>query len=403
MPYPASTLLRSVATELLNEIKRLYRKGSIELEKKLQNAKAKGFLPVGSHSTIKNDLPAIENFVLLNRSSKKARKIVPLVGSQRPFIAFSERELCILFWQHEALKNELQKLILKDYKDKNVIPSSNDLSEWLRTKSPGVVITEMLSNIGRDEPRTRRRGPRGFKDMTSVMDLARMREHLQVIQHKDFNPNAYEQRGYVHRGTIRTDGFQLRLLVFKLKELQGVRYKRFRAEILPLRINTTVGGVDYFLTEVRNVVKTPQDVANLWGCAPDDIKILGLDLGQACVVGASAILPRKKDTELQTPCDPDAQMETDDGLPTSSEPLIFHNLAIKQKAVYQPHFKHRRWMQEEKSKDPGNGLRSIQDIETALPPLRGEGASLTTYLDEYKAVKGQLDDFYNGNNRFKKH
>ncbi|KAK3819915.1 MAG: hypothetical protein J3Q66DRAFT_428615 [Benniella sp.] len=71
---------------------------------------------------------------------------------------------------------------------------------------------------------------------------------------------------------------------------QGVRNKSFRAEILPPR--ATIGGVDYFLTEE---------------CTPHDIELLGLDLGQACVVGASTILPLKKDTELQTPCDPDTE------------------------------------------------------------------------------------------------
>jgi hypothetical protein len=48
---------------------------------------------------------------------------------------------------------------------------------------------------------------------------------------------------------------------------------------------------DYFLTEIRSIVKTKEDVAQLWlNCRPEDIKILGLDLGQACIVGASALL-----------------------------------------------------------------------------------------------------------------
>ncbi|KAG9323017.1 hypothetical protein KVV02_008085 [Mortierella alpina] len=128
------------------------------------------------------------------------------------------------------------------------------------------------------------------------------------------------------------------------------------------------------------------DVNTLWGCAPDEIKILGIDLGQACVVGASALLPE----------------------PLPSTPkrtrVVFHNLAIKQKAVYQPELKHRRWMQEQKAKDLGGaGVGSISDIETALPPRRGENACFTDHIGRREQAKGHLDTFYNGNNRFKKH
>jgi len=311
-------------------------------------------------------------------------------------VLFSERELCILFWQNEALKDRLQKLVLETYKDKTIVPSQADLVDWIAHESTGSVITLMLSHIGKGIPRKK---ARGFVRSASVMDIEKMRSHLQNIQRPDFDPKTYKDKGYVLHGSIRTDGFRLQLLAYKLKELKSVRYKRLRADVLPLRINSTTGGVDYFLTEIRNVVKTPQDVANLWECEPDDIKILGIDLGQACVVGASAILPRTR-SKMKTP-HPDAKME---GGNTSTESLIFRNLAVKQKAVYQPNFKHRRWMETEKNKDPGNGLKTIQDIETELPRLHGEGASLAAYLDKYNEVKEQLSDFYNGsNNRFKKH
>ena len=281
---------------------------------------------------------------------------------------FSERELCILFWQNEALKDRLQKLVLETYKDKTIVPSQADLVDWIAHESTGSVITLMLSHIGKGIPRKK---ARGFVRSASVMDIEKMRSHLQNIQRPDFDPKTYKDKGYVLHGSIRTDGFRLQLLAYKLKELKSVRYKRLRADVLPLRINSTTGGVDYFLTEIRNVVKTPQDVANLWECEPDDIKILGIDLGQACVVGASAILPRTR-SKMKTP-HPDAKME---GGNTSTESLIFRNLAVKQKAVYQPNFKHRRWMETEKNKDPGNGLKTIQDIETELPRLHGEGACM---------------------------
>ncbi|KAG0195463.1 hypothetical protein BGX31_006207, partial [Mortierella sp. GBA43] len=139
---------------------------------------------------------------------------------------------------------------MSGFEDKSIVPRQEDLEIWLQNQAPGTFITEMLSDIGKSQPRKRHRG---FKDSTSVMQLDAMRTHLQFIQHANFAPKDYHGRGYVHRGCIRTDGFRLQLLVFKLKELQSVRYRRLPANILPARVNTTVGGCDFYLTEVRNI------------------------------------------------------------------------------------------------------------------------------------------------------
>ena len=93
-------------------------------------------------------------------------------------------------------------------------------------------------------------------------------------------------------GSFKTNGFQLQLSAFKLKELQAVRFRRLPQAAFPPRLTSTVGGTDYFLTEIRNVAKTKEDVARLWPyCPPDKIKIVGLDPGQAFVVAGSAYLP----------------------------------------------------------------------------------------------------------------
>ncbi|KAG9066255.1 hypothetical protein KI688_001476 [Linnemannia hyalina] len=42
-----------------------------------------------------------------------------------------------------------------------------------------------------------------------------------------------------------------------------------------------------------------QDVTQLWSCDPKSIKILGIDLGQAFVVGASAILPTREQLNVE--------------------------------------------------------------------------------------------------------
>ncbi|KAG0352038.1 hypothetical protein BGZ54_002986 [Gamsiella multidivaricata] len=161
-------------------------------------------------------IPATENFVLLNQSSKSYRKTAPLTSAEQPFMSFSERELGILFWQNAALKEKLQELVLVDFEDKSIIPSKNDLSMWLQGKIPGFLIIEMLSNIGRNEPC---KGPRDFKDSTPVMDLSMIREYVQSTRQANSDPMTYEGCGYIHRGSIRAGEFRLQLLAFKLKEL----------------------------------------------------------------------------------------------------------------------------------------------------------------------------------------
>ena len=81
------------------------------------------------------------------------------------------------------------------------------------------------------------------------MNQKAMREHLLKLREPNFDPRAYTDKGYALYGSIRTDGFRLQLLSFKLKELNSVKYKRLPDDILPERITSTVGDVDYYLTE----------------------------------------------------------------------------------------------------------------------------------------------------------
>ncbi|KAG0259868.1 hypothetical protein BG011_002319 [Mortierella polycephala] len=220
------------------------------------------------------------------------------------------------------------------------------------------------------------------------------------------------------------------MLASKLKELQSIRYGRLSEAVLPPKITFSVGGVDYFLTEIRNVVKTKQDVADLWDRASEQIIVLGLDLGQACVLGASALLSRyarlegAKDVMMKEPVGQDSQMEVDvpytkdrdDDVPIgepcdatvpasapASVKVVYHNLAVKQKTVYQPTFKFQRWLEEQKSVIPVSATESISDLENKLPPLRGEGASVVSNFAELGMTNDRLDGFCNGNHRFKKH
>ncbi|KAG0195025.1 hypothetical protein BGX33_004499, partial [Mortierella sp. NVP41] len=126
---------------------------------------------------------------------------------------------------------------------------------------------------------------------------------------------------------------------------------------LPPRITSTLGGTDYYLSEIRNVVSTSEDIAKLWDCAPEQIKILGIDLGQAFVVGASALLPSREPPgkpqgrELDSTSTEFLLSHVEgavEDLMAKKPPTRFYNLAVKQKAVYQPTLKHRRWLEQRK-------------------------------------------------------
>lgn len=257
--------------------------------------------------------------------------------------------------------------------------TQGDVHGWLSGKEPGHLITRLITDIGA-LPADQTRKHRGFKSKTITMSFTEMRHHLEDIRHDEFLPANYNRRGYVLRGSIKTDGFLLQLLAYKLNELNCVRFKRLPEHKLPARITTTLAGTDYYLTEIRNIVKSKQDVYDLWGCEPEKIKILGLDPGQAFVVGASAILPRKKPSTMPR----------------------FFNLAVNQKAVYQPTFKHRRWLERKKERMIYNG-KSIAEIESSLPPLRGERASVREYIKKLDEVETHLESFYTGSNTIKKH
>ncbi|KAI7821005.1 hypothetical protein BC939DRAFT_456836, partial [Gamsiella multidivaricata] len=75
-----------------------------------------------------------------------------------------------------------------------------------------------------------------------------------------------------------------------------------------------------------------------------------------------------------------------------------HNLTVNQKAVMQPTFRYRRWLQEASKVVPEGQPQSIEQIESQLPPLRGPEASVTNYVARLEQVEDQLMEFYNGNN-----
>ena len=370
---------------------------------------------IGPSLGIQEDKSAVENFMVLNKFTGSNRRTVPVSSVENGSISLSELELVKLFWRIPILNEKI--LGLARIHDPGC-RSLSDVAYWLSDREPGYIIKRFLCNVAPEGLSVRQRGKAGYRGAVQLMSLEQIKGHIENIRRPDFEPMDYTTKGYLLRGSIRTNGFDLQLLGFKLKELQCVRFRRLPEAKLPPRLTSTVGGTDYYLQEIRNVAGTKEDVSRLWpDCPPEDIEIMCFDLGQAFTVAASAILSDcndpKNTNKGKAPVRVTASSSTTTApilSPIAATKLppqgdhIFHNLAVNQKAIAQPTLKHRHWMEAQKMLVPPGATMSIQEIESALPPLRGEGASVITYVEELRKSEEQLDSFYNGNNHiFKSH
>ncbi|KAF9360003.1 hypothetical protein BGX26_010840 [Mortierella sp. AD094] len=161
-------------------------------------------------------------------------------------------------------------------------PAIDDLLGWLGNKEPGFFIKRLLADVTLENLTVRQRGKAGYRGAIKLDSIDEIKSHLRPLKEKSFDPYRYNEKGYALHGSVRTDGYKLQLLAFKLKELQYVRYRRLPETKPPPRLTSTVGGVDYYLSEIQNIIKTEDDVSRLWPhCDSKDIQILGFDLGQA--------------------------------------------------------------------------------------------------------------------------
>ncbi|OAQ22581.1 hypothetical protein K457DRAFT_25963, partial [Linnemannia elongata AG-77] len=216
-----------------------------------------------------------------------------LLHDQQPFVTFSERELAAFFWKRPLLKQRLVELALLD-EDITALTSIKDLEDWIGGREPGVIIKHFISDIDPVGLSNRQKRKAGHRGAISLLSLDQIRDHLKLVE--ETKPKDYHHSGYIPQGSIRTDGFLVQVLTFKLRERQDARFKRLAEEDMPSRTTTTVAGTNSFLQEIRNVIRSEQDIRELWpGKDVDRMKILTLDGGQACVVGAFAHLPNDLD------------------------------------------------------------------------------------------------------------
>jgi hypothetical protein len=355
---------------------------------------------------------------------------VPISASQQPFIGFSEQELAALFWKREPLKTKLMQMVTFDQFSGRAL---EDFQRWIARREPGFLIKRLLVDVDPQGLSSRQRGKAGHRAAVKLWSLENIRTHVQRLEQPDFNPTDYHDKGYVLQGSIRSDGFRIHLTAFKLRELQMVRYRRLPEDLLPYRLTSTVGGVDYWLPEIRNVIKTKDDVDRFWpGVPPQDINVLTLDAGQAYVVGAFAHIPTvQRSASTPTPPGPAVAHVPSTSMsivqkssvaptsstvnssvaqdpttisPTEAGPSTFMNLAVNQKAMYQPTFRFRRWLETEKAMIPDGETESVATIESRLPPLRGTSSSILDYMKALEEVEDRLLKFYTGNDHaYKKH
>ncbi|KAG0221137.1 hypothetical protein BGW41_007177, partial [Actinomortierella wolfii] len=454
--YPANIIAKSVSSQLCLQLKKHFKDGSVLLHQRLVKLQSRGKLPPDARVEIDNSLSAIENFRRLNHLTNNSWKLFPLSPVEDGFVNISEYELATLLWRHEATRHELRAMMDGQFLVSSDVLTLPDLTQcWLPGTPPGTLLKKFLADVDLDGKglTSRQKGKAGYAAAIKLLSIEQIHQHINTIRHKDFDPRTYCQKGYQLLGSFKTDGHRLQLLAYKLKELLSVRYKRYKEDILPNRLQSTVAGVDYFMTEIRNVVKVPQDVKNLLGCWPHEVReqvnVLGIDLGQACVVGASALRPKpparrptkrgKRGGSKKRPSKRKRRKGTkkkekgkllSQGDKEGDHP-VYYNLAVKQKAVLQPVLKFRRWMERQKQQElsaladiqvqitgaqdsveqmsqqeivrlPQRKIRTISDIETVVPPIRGQDANINMHQQHRDRYWQQLDSFYNTKGRFKK-
>ncbi|KAG0256544.1 hypothetical protein BGZ95_005465, partial [Linnemannia exigua] len=310
----------------------------------------------------------------------------------------------------------LDEIIKSDeyFSDPETAPAQVDAMDWSMTKPPGFLLTQFVTDVGRPETATAK-DARGYRRNTRLMDSTDLKEHLQDNIHPEFDANTYNNHGFVLKGSFKTNGHLIQLTAFKLRELQSVRYRRLAVDKMPDALSSVTGGADRYLTEIRNVVGASEDVQRIWGCSPDNIAILALDLGTEGLVGSTVLLPtnmhdinqmrRRKtgktarDKRSKKPRKRRSRSERK-SRPSEGSPTVTKNfdLFVKRKAIAQPTQRFQHWLESQKRDATIDTGRTISDVESSLSSLRGDGASIHLHIEDHDMVENDLDAFYNQSN-----
>ncbi|KAF9999303.1 hypothetical protein BGZ65_005323, partial [Modicella reniformis] len=124
--------------------------------------------------------------------------------TENSYRCLSEPELATVFWKDKELQKVLRNYALPEFPT----TANPSLAIWLSNKEPGHLITKLLTDIGGYDEEQRKK-KRDYGRRTFKMSKQDMVAHITAIRHHDFMHIDYNTRGYVLRGSIRTDGFLL--------------------------------------------------------------------------------------------------------------------------------------------------------------------------------------------------
>ncbi|KAH7060103.1 hypothetical protein BKA57DRAFT_487839 [Linnemannia elongata] len=274
--FSSGELVRSASVQLAAEMKKIYWHGSVELleqlriqfadENKNANARedvaaSKDADTVGSssdaeHAAVAKDtasskdkdiiatkakdgnntqsggftlaicssLSTVENFLKFSKLVRDPRRIVPFSHREHGFLSYSERELLVLLSSRSFLQDRIRSWANHTFSSKPSIENLKDI--WLDSMEPGFLIKMLLAVVGPKDLTSRQRGKAGYRGAIRLTTMDEIRDHLRPLRQGAVDPREYKSKGYVLRGSIRTDGHRLQILGFKLKELQSCRFKR---------------------------------------------------------------------------------------------------------------------------------------------------------------------------------
>ncbi|KAF9980298.1 hypothetical protein BGZ79_006356, partial [Entomortierella chlamydospora] len=139
------------------------------------------------------------------------------------FVTFSEYDLASFLWKHDAARDYLKDLMAADFPS-----ASRDsfnltwcIRDWLPGKDPGFVIKKVICDVAKEGLTVRQQGKAGHRAAIDLLSLQQLHDHVNELRQPSFDPRTYAKKGYVLRGSIRTNGNGLQLLAYKLRELQS--------------------------------------------------------------------------------------------------------------------------------------------------------------------------------------
>lgn len=189
----------------------------------------KGRLSTNDEIKLNDKVPAIELFLRLNNMTGNKWTIAPLSPVEDGWLTFTEAELGAFFHKNVDLHPTLEKLI--HHTDKRKLTQGDLIRDWLPVQAPGSLIRHLIAPVAPDalpskekcEPSKENCKPSKEKCKGVLTVPAEfftpdeIRDHINSLRAVDFDPRAYAQKGYLLRGSIKTDGHQLQVLAFKLR------------------------------------------------------------------------------------------------------------------------------------------------------------------------------------------